>query len=298
LLAGLAWMARWNPRVAWPGLWFLLILAPTSSFLPRPDPAFEHRVYLPMVGIVAGLVLGGLAQAERAIRREPVLDRALRMGLHAALAGMLFALGALTYARNQVFASETRVWEDVLTKRATNLRAYVNLANALYAEGRFEEMGKVADQGLALVPEWRNVPAEDLPRLLEEDKTGQVARQVYAYAQLQNAAGMSWFARGNREEAEQRFIESIRLAAGNRRARANLAVAWTAAGRHADARALWADLLATDPGDASAHFGMAETCAAAQDFERAREHYRQCLAILPDHVAARERLARLPNPAE
>src|SRR5262249_49234136 len=50
IAAGL-WLARkerWRPA----GLCiiaFFLLLAPTSSFIPSADPAFEHRLYLPML---------------------------------------------------------------------------------------------------------------------------------------------------------------------------------------------------------------------------------------------------------
>lgn len=39
-------------------LWFLAALAPTSTFIPIPDPMAEHRLYTPMVG--AAMVFGAL----------------------------------------------------------------------------------------------------------------------------------------------------------------------------------------------------------------------------------------------
>jgi hypothetical protein len=53
LLAATAWAWRRAPRAAFPAVVFFLVLAPTSSVLPRPDAAFEHRMYLPLAALAA-----------------------------------------------------------------------------------------------------------------------------------------------------------------------------------------------------------------------------------------------------
>src|SRR5262249_10609421 len=51
-LAVLAWMLRRRqPVFAFSIFWFFITLAPTSSFIVIADVIFEHRLYLPMVGI-------------------------------------------------------------------------------------------------------------------------------------------------------------------------------------------------------------------------------------------------------
>ena len=40
-------------------IWFLLVLAPTSSVIPRPDPIAEYRMYVPLAGLaVLGIIYG------------------------------------------------------------------------------------------------------------------------------------------------------------------------------------------------------------------------------------------------
>src|SRR5262245_27506123 len=60
-----AWF-RW-PRLAWIGLAFFFVLAPTSSINPIADLAVEHRMYLPLAAVVTLAVL--------AIARLPVHGR-------------------------------------------------------------------------------------------------------------------------------------------------------------------------------------------------------------------------------
>src|SRR5262249_22160015 len=51
-LLGVAWWLRKRqPIVSFSILWFFVTLAPTSSFFPINDVIFEHRLYLPMVGL-------------------------------------------------------------------------------------------------------------------------------------------------------------------------------------------------------------------------------------------------------
>ncbi|MFN8641591.1 MAG: hypothetical protein U0802_08040 [Candidatus Binatia bacterium] len=84
--------------------WVFVTLAPTSSLLPLKDAAFEHRMYLPVIGLAWLLVVGGhdllTALAPRTGRAPAALRRAGAMALGAWLA----LLGLATVHRNTVFA--------------------------------------------------------------------------------------------------------------------------------------------------------------------------------------------------
>ena len=47
-----------RPEVGFLGVWFFLILAPTSSVMPIIDLAVEHRMYLSLAAVVTLIVLG------------------------------------------------------------------------------------------------------------------------------------------------------------------------------------------------------------------------------------------------
>ena len=68
LLAGTGWGLLRSPARpgGFAGAWFLLILAPTSSIIPLTgQPIAEHRLYLPLAGVAAFVVLGTFALAGR-----------------------------------------------------------------------------------------------------------------------------------------------------------------------------------------------------------------------------------------
>ncbi len=133
LVGGLGVASLWGVRRLHPagfaGAVFFLILAPTSSILPVPDAAFEHRMYLPLACVILVVVLGG-ARLLAGRLRPPILV--------AAAVVLAIALAGLTAARNHDYRSELAMWRDVATKRPTNLRARIDYAVALAERGDAE----------------------------------------------------------------------------------------------------------------------------------------------------------------
>lgn len=111
-------------------LWFLLILAPTSSLIPLADPVFEHRLYLPLVGValaVLGLVFW-------------ILERFVLIGSHVraiagVMIGVMLLLAPTAYARNAVWVSRVALWEDSVKKSPRKSRPHNNLGNSYFLVG-------------------------------------------------------------------------------------------------------------------------------------------------------------------
>jgi tetratricopeptide (TPR) repeat protein len=130
-LVGLTAWAVWR-RPAWGflGAWFFVIIAPTSSIMVITDLAFEHRMYLPLAGVMALAVMGGYLLCGAMVQRQwlrPWEGRALRVGLAGAVA---LSMGYLTVRRNRDYHSEVGFWEDNVRKRPQNARAHVSVGTA------------------------------------------------------------------------------------------------------------------------------------------------------------------------
>jgi tetratricopeptide (TPR) repeat protein len=121
------WYRKRFPLAAYGALVFLLLIAPTSSFIPIQDPVAERRMYLPFLGL--------LLVAVEFLRRW----KTGRGTLAATLAGVLVVLGFITYARNGVWASSTALWEDAVAKSPAKQRPRFQLAFAYYAQGRCKD---------------------------------------------------------------------------------------------------------------------------------------------------------------
>jgi tetratricopeptide (TPR) repeat protein len=122
LLAASVWAILRGSAWGFLGAWFFLILSPTSSIMPVADLAFEHRMYLPLAGVIAAATVGVYLLA-----RSRVSRRALGMLVLAAAV----ILGALTYQRNEDYRSTMAIWRDALETNPDNPRAHLVIAQEL-----------------------------------------------------------------------------------------------------------------------------------------------------------------------
>jgi tetratricopeptide (TPR) repeat protein len=121
LAAGAAfYLRRRYPLAAYGFFAFLILMAPTSSFVPIRDPVAERRLYLSMIGLLF-IVLEFLRRVD--VRQSRWL---------AALAGVLVIAGAATHSRNFVWSDKIALWEDTAAKSPDKARVQFQLAQAYY----------------------------------------------------------------------------------------------------------------------------------------------------------------------
>lgn len=108
-----------------------ILLAPTSSVLPIvTEIAAEHRMYLPLALIVATLMsLKSPEFQDASPRRATVIIAAIAIAV-------TIPLAMATYARNNVYASDTGIWFDTIQKQPKNARARNNYASDLLKSGQ------------------------------------------------------------------------------------------------------------------------------------------------------------------
>jgi hypothetical protein len=95
----LAWIYRRRfPLASYGWFAFLILLAPTSSFVPIRDPIAERRLYLSFIGL--------LFIAVEFLRRW----KTGRGTLIAVLGAVLLAEAGLSYQRNQLWGNATELW--------------------------------------------------------------------------------------------------------------------------------------------------------------------------------------------
>ena len=135
LLLASVW-AMWKlPKLGFLGLSFFLILAPTSSFMPIADLAFEHRMYLPLALVI---ILALLALHWLLARRFE--DEAARRKWFFVITGCCAAaLAVRTVVRNHDYSNPYTMWAKVARQNPHNARAHTNLAFLLDAAGKKAE---------------------------------------------------------------------------------------------------------------------------------------------------------------
>jgi Flp pilus assembly protein TadD len=137
-------------------LWFYLTLLPESSVVPIADLIYEHRTYLPMVGLV--IALAGAVGAffhETHESHEPHVSHAAVVA-----AAIMLILSAATMRRAYIWGNEVRLWGDIYEKAPNKPRANKNYGVVLAAAGKYEEGVKRLARAVELEPEnadyWSN----------------------------------------------------------------------------------------------------------------------------------------------
>lgn len=320
--------ARRRPVIAFGLLFYYLAHSVESGIIPIPELAFEHRSYLPNLGLC--LACGDLLRMDF---RGPRGRRAI--ALLATLVPLL--LGCATWRRNEQWRDPIAFWQDNVRLAPTKARAWGNLGKSLVLAGRPEEGMQALRESLRL---------RSLPSTRDENLTYDVVNLAEAMRQLgrideglaliEDALNQPtkpavpaalYLARGNLQleqrrfaEAEASYHEALRHQPWNLPALTNLASALAHMDRLAEADSLYEVVLGADPRDSSVRENRLQVRAARwaelgdsyrsshRDLQ-ADSAYRAALDMLeqvartnPDNPAVRanserirERLARKPN---
>ena len=115
-------------------LWFFITISVESSLIPIADVIFEHRVYLPSVGlfIAAAVSISGLV--DRYVNRKSAT-----VFLAALICFMSISLAGVSFARNRVWRDGITIWRDVVMKSPMKARAHNNLGMAYEKRGLYSK---------------------------------------------------------------------------------------------------------------------------------------------------------------
>lgn len=115
-----------KPWLGFLGVWFFVILAPTSSIIPIRDPIYEHRMYLSLAAVLALFVAGVWWLVSR-LGKEGLAHSIGPICAGVCLAPAI-AFMVLTIQRNTLYSDPLALWEDNVAKVPDNWRARNNLA--------------------------------------------------------------------------------------------------------------------------------------------------------------------------
>jgi tetratricopeptide (TPR) repeat protein len=298
-----------------PGAWFFVILAPTSSVIPIRDLAFEHRMYLPLAGVVTLAVAGAYALVRPRVAGDESpgrVPRARGRGLLPVVAGagalLAIGLGFLTFERNRDYRSELSIWTDTVRKRPLNAGAHLNLGAALLEAGRTQEAREHTERAARLNPgsaEAKNNLGCMLARQGELDAAlgylQEAARVDPGYAEAQYNLGNVLYQAGRFSEAATHYRRALDLRPDYVDARRNLGQALQTTGRLEEAAACFRQVLQCSPKDAQTHNALGMVLLGAGRLTEALASFRAAARLDPGWVAPQNGaawiLATHPDPA-
>lgn len=259
-MLGLAVLLYWKrPALGFLGVWFFIILSPTSSFVPIRDPLFEHRMYLPLAAVIAVGVFGGrliIKQIASRMVRNPAWPRAVSVAL---VMLIIVAMASGTIARNRDYHSEAGMWADVLRKRPKSARAAENYGTALLGEGRLSDALPILENAVVMATSSHSA---------------------------HNALGFAYVAANRFGDAIKLFREAIRIRPSFERAHLNLGNALTDTGQPEEAMKHFAKAVRLSPAYTEARLNYGNAFLAKGMISDAIGQYRMILRIEPDNAKA------------
>lgn len=254
-----AWLVHKRRGVwaVWIG-WVLAILAPTSTIYPIADPAFEHRMYLPVAGLAILLAMSASELSSR------LGARPARRAVGMAGAGVVILLACVAFSRNQVWRDPIRLWQDAARKRPLNARAHYTLGTLLSDDGQLEAAAASLERAVQIDPSYANA----------RTNLGNVLARL-----------------GRLDEAANQYRAALELRPESPEDHNNLANVLMSQGKSAEARKHLSLALGLNPRFAEAHNNMGILLAGEGQFAGAVEHFKAALRAKSDFPAAKMNLA-------
>ena len=302
-----------RPVLGFAAAWCFVTLVPVASLASlTAQPTAEHRMYLPLAALVAGLVVSVQVVAGR---------RALVIVL-----AFIVIAGGLSLRRNADYRSALAIWSDTVAKVPANPRARVHLANALSAAGRPADAVAHYEAALRLAPGQGAVHFNlggvllQLGRAREAVEQYEAAlrigpdavdlhvglaaalvrleRMPEAVAQYERATRLGLLAAeeqlrfgralaevGRIDDALARLQEAVRLNPKDAGAHVVLGMVLSAAGRGAEALRHFFAAVQLAPDDGGAHAALGDALVDAFRPSEAVPHYETALRLQPDQAA-------------
>jgi tetratricopeptide (TPR) repeat protein len=252
-VAAAVYYRRRFPLASYGFLAFLLLLAPTSSFVPIADVVAERRMYLPFIGLL--LVLVGFLR-----RWEAKPGR-----VAAVLAGVLLVMAAFTYRRSAVWGDPMALWTDAASKSPHKARPQIQLGFLYFTQGRcadalphFEAAARFEPPQYGLLVDW----------------------------------GLDYECLGRHDDALAKLRQAAALRPGAD-TYTSIGWTYLRAGRYAEARQALDVAQRIDPNYDAAYAYRGDLYLAGNDPAAAEKEYRHALSLNPANEVAQEGLARI-----
>jgi tetratricopeptide (TPR) repeat protein len=234
-------------------LLFLVLLSPTSSFVPIADPLVERRMYLPMIGLL-------LVTVEILGRTDP-----FKPLIMAIMCGVLLAASVSTYQRNILWSDPWLLWRDSVVNAPSKTRGYGHLATFAVIEGHCRDTIPYLEQADRYRPDDSHVLmawAEDLECLGQKEN---------AAAKLERATVV---------KPESYPFELLGLLYGEM-------------GRVSEAKRALDQAVLLGPKMESPYMSRGYWYEVMKEYDRAKSDYSKALEINPTNFSARAKLAQL-----
>jgi tetratricopeptide (TPR) repeat protein len=279
-------------------LFFISTLSPVLGFIMLYTFNYsfvaDHYQYVASLGPITLVAAGSVGLANSFKRRNPLLERALWVGL-------LLALGTLSWCQARAYRSIETLWTDTLQKNPNCGMAHNNLGNALLKKGSADEAIAHFQKALEIKSDRATDRAEAHynlgSALLQKGSVDeaiahyQTALQInpdYALAHIN--LGTALLKKGSVDEAIAHFQKALQINPNNTEAHINLGTALLKKGNVDEAIVHYQMALQLRPDAALAHINLGNALLQKGDVDEAIAQFQKALEIKPDNTEAHNSL--------
>jgi Flp pilus assembly protein TadD len=276
-------------------IWFFTTLSIESSIVPIRDVIFEHRVYLPSVGIFLAFSVAVLLLASH-LNTSSVSAGGAAMAI---LLPIVLVLSAVSYARNGVWQTEISLWEDVVKKSPAVGHNHTQLAIAYDEDGRTEDAMRAYKNAIVLDP-LQAVARNNLG--LHYVRLGRIEEGIHEYHETIRISpkdhmayinlGVAYYTLRRDKDAIREYRRALQLEPADPITHYNLGLTYERAGRAEEAIREYQGAIEHNRDFLEAYFRLGETSYALERFEDAQRAFQSALERDPNHVGARRGLDR------
>ena len=270
-------------------IWFFINLLLESSIIPLNNVIFEHRMYLPSVGVFLVLTTAIFMVTDR----WKVYARIII----AMLAVIIIALTGMTYARNSVWKDELTLWQDVVNKSPNKPRGYNNLCFEYNSKHLFNRAIEECLTAITRDPEYY-MAHNNLGNAYQSKGLLDMAIKQYLITiklkpdapEVYNNLGNAYLSKGLTDFAIEQYKTAIRLSPTFLVAHNNLGNAYQSKGLLDMAMKQYRITIKHAPNNPIIHYNIGTIYQLKGSINSAIEHYRLAIKFKPDYTDAHHNL--------
>jgi tetratricopeptide (TPR) repeat protein len=236
-------------------IWFFVNLLLESSIIPLNNVIFEHRMYLPSVGVFSALTTAIFM----VINRWRVYARVIMV----MLAVIIMVLTVASYARNTVWKDEPTLWRDVVNKSPSKARGYNSLGLYYESQGLIDKAIQQYLLAIKLNPDYPNA---------------------------HNNLGVAYMSQGLIDKAIEHCLLAIKLNPNYPDPYNNLGNAYESLNLLDMAMKQYQNAIKLVPNDPITHYNLGRIYQLKGSVNRAIEQYLLAIKLKPDYPKAHHNL--------